>query len=193
VGDAEATLIATLDVEDELGDPVAGQTGGPFVVPAGGAYELTLSPVGPLDAGSYQATLTISSSGDPVGGASAGFQVVDGRISALSVPGILMPGQEANFEVTFANYREGAVTAEVGLSVHDGQGLPVANLPPQAIPIGADSEGTVGFAWNSEGACGGSYSAIATVSVEGESYGPAQQGFQIGGRIFLPLVVKNGP
>jgi hypothetical protein len=193
VGDAEAMLIATLAVEDELGHAVASHTGDPFVVPAGGTHELPLSPIGPLDAGSYQATLTMSSAGDPVGGDSAGFQVVDGRISTLSVPEILVPGQEASFEVTFANYREGAVIAEVGLSIHDGQGLSVADLPPQAIPIGADSEGTVGFAWNSEGACGGSYSAIAMVSVEGESYGPAQQGFQIGGRIYLPLVVKNGP
>jgi len=144
-----------------------------------------------LPSGSYQAIVTVRSNDVVVGGASAGFQVVDGRITALTAPDVLVPGQEANFQVTFANYRAGQVTAEVGLSIYDGQGLPVADLPPQAMPVGPGSEETVGFAWDSAGAGGGSYTAIATVTAGGQPYGPAQEGFRIAGKVYLPLVVKS--
>jgi len=144
-----------------------------------------------LPSGSYQAIVTVRSNDVVVGGASAGFQVVDGRITALTAPDVLVPGQEANFQVTFANYRTGQVTAEVALSVYDDQGLPVADLPHQTMPVGPHAEGTVGFAWNSEGAASGSHAAIATVAVGNQTYGPAQESFQIASRTFLPLVLRN--
>jgi hypothetical protein len=54
-------------------------------------------------------------------------------------------------------------------------------------------EETVGFAWNPAGAGSGGYTAIATVGVESQTYGPAQQSFQIGSTIYLPVVLKNYP
>jgi len=193
VGDAEATLVATLTIEDELGGAVGSQSSGAFSLPPGGSHELVLAWAGPLAAGSYRATVTVWSNGDVVGGASAGFQVVDGRIAALVVPELLMPGQEAHFQVTFANYRPSQVTAEVGLSIYDDEGTLVADLAPQMIPIGGNSEETVGFAWHPAGVGSGGYTAIATVGVESQTYGPAQQGFQIGSTIYLPVVLKNYP
>ena len=95
--------------------------------------------------------------------------------------------------MTFANYRPTQVTAEVGLSIYDDEGTVVADLAPQMIPIGGNSEGTVGFAWNPEGAGSGGYTAIATVGVESQTYGPAQRGFQIGSTIYLPVVLKDYP
>ena len=47
-----------------------------------------------------------------------------------------MPGQEAHFQVTFANYRNGQFTAEVGLSIYDDEGTLVADLTSQTISIG---------------------------------------------------------
>lgn len=191
VGDTETTLNATLTIEDELGQEVGSQASGGFTVPPGGSHDVTLSWAGELASGSYRATLTVRSAGDVVGGASAGFQVVDGRITALEVPEMLMPDQEAAFQVGFANYRASGVTAQVGLSIYDGQGLPVADLAPQMISVGADSEGMAGFVWDTAGAGGGSYTAIATVAVDSQAYGPAQRSFQIGARTYLPIVLKN--
>ena len=191
VSDAETTLVAALTIEDELGHEVGSQTSGAFIVPAGGSHELPLAWEGPLVAGSYRATVTLWSNGDLVGGDSAGFQIVDGRITTLAVPETLLPDQEAAFQVGFENYRTGGVSAEVTLSIYDSQGLLVAELTPQTIPIGANSEGIVSFIWGTEGAGGGGYTAIATVSVEGQDYGPAQKSFQIGSAIYLPIVLRG--
>jgi len=144
-----------------------------------------------LPSGSYQAIVTVRSNDVVVGGASAGFQVVDGRITALTAPDVLVPGQEANFQVTFANYRAGQVTAEVQLSVYDGHGLPMADLVPQPMLVGAEAEETVGFVWSSEGVDSGNYMAVATVNVGSQAYGPAQQDFQVASRIHLPIVMRN--
>jgi hypothetical protein len=51
----------------------------------------------------------------------------------------------------------------------------------------------VDFVWSTEGAGSGGYTAIATVGVESQTYGPAQQSFQIGSPIYLPVVLKNFP
>ncbi len=123
VSDAVETLAATLSIEDELGAIKGSLSSPPFVVPAGGSYELTLAWVGPLAAGSYQATVTLWRSDDLVGGYSAGFQVVDGRIVALVAPEGLSPGEEAQFQLTFANYRPSQGAANVELSIHDNEGL----------------------------------------------------------------------
>ena len=193
VGNADVTLIATLTIEDTLGGTVGSQSSGAFSVPPGGSHGLALGWTGVLPSGSYQAIVTVRSNDVVVGGASAGFQVVDGQITALVVPNVLVPGQEANFQVTFANYRAGQVTADVQLSVYDGHGLPVADLPPQPMLVGAGAEGTVGFVWDSEGAGSGNYMAVATVNVGSQAYGPAQQDFQVASRIYLPIVLRNHP
>jgi hypothetical protein len=76
VGDAGTTLTSILTIEDEFGGVIGSPTSEEFTVPAGGAYDLSLAWAGTPDQGSYRATVTISSNGDTVGGASAGFQVV---------------------------------------------------------------------------------------------------------------------
>jgi hypothetical protein len=81
----------------------------------------------------------------------------------------------------------------VGLSIYDDGGTLVADLASRMIPIGGNSEKTVGFVWHPAGAGSGSYTAIATVGVESQTYGPAQQSFQIGSKIYLPVVLKDYP
>jgi hypothetical protein len=193
VSDAEQTLVATLTIEDELGGAMGSLSSAPFSVLPGGSHELPLAWEGPLAAGSYRATVTLWSNDDLVGGDSAGFQVVDGRIVALTVPETLMPGEEAHFQVTFANYRTSQISAEVALSVYDDEGTLVAGLAPQMISVEEDSEETADFTWHPAGVSSGRHTAIATVDVEDRTYGPAQQSFQIGTSIYLPVVLRNVP
>jgi len=86
VGDAGATLTAILTIEDEFGGVIGSQTSEEFTVPAGGSHELSLAWAGTPDQGSYRAAVTISSNGDTVGGASAGFQVVVGPQHEVFLP-----------------------------------------------------------------------------------------------------------
>ncbi len=69
----------------------------------------------------------------------------------------------------------------------------MADLAPQMIAVGGNSQAAVGFAWPSAGVRSGVYTAIATEDVEKGIYGPAQQGFQIASPIYLPLLLKNAP
>lgn len=192
VGDVLATFTTTLKLKDSHGNDIGWQDDGPFSVAAGGEEGLTLGWNGSLDEGDYVLQLTLQWQGRLLGMASGNVHVVGGALTGLQVPTTtLRPGQQADFEATFANYRATPVTVTVGLTIYDGEGQPVAWLGPQTGQVAGGGETTFPFAWPTTGAPGGGYIAVATAEVEGATYGPLARPFAIGQNVYLPLVLRN--
>jgi hypothetical protein len=75
VSDASEALTATLTIKDELGGIMGTQVSEEFTVPAGGSKHLQQAWTGPLNDGSYLATITLWKDGEIAGAASTGFWV----------------------------------------------------------------------------------------------------------------------
>jgi len=97
-------------------------------------------------------------------------------------------GEEARFRLRFRNDRPEAVEAIASVSILDGEGAPVADLPRQALSVGSGAEAAAEFTWVAD-AEGGPYRAEAMVVVGGETYGPAMRPFSVGYRLTLPLAI----
>ncbi len=109
----------------------------PPVAPAGGSYDLALSWNGLLYDGDFTARLELINHNSKVGGACAGFSVVSGAITALSVPEVLSPDETLTFEWTPIGVA--AVSAPrwrclptAGLTARSQSPLPLFPLPARA-------------------------------------------------------------
>jgi len=192
VGDTLATFTATLRLEDSHGNGVGWQDSGPFSVAAGGEEELELEWDGLLDEGDYAMQLTLWWHGRALGTATGGVHVVGGALTGLEVPTTtVMPGQRAEFQAVFANYRTTQVTVTVSLTINDEEGHPVAELGPQTGQVDGQSQVSFPFSWEAVGIPAGGYIAIATAEVEGTSYGPLARPFAIAHNVYLPLVLRD--
>jgi hypothetical protein len=181
VGDVAATLTATLTIRDALGEVMGTQTAGEFTVPSGGWHVLPLAWSGPLDDGAYTAQIIIESDSAIVGGASTFVSLLGGEITDFSVPVTLDVGEEGTFQVTFANYRDVAVSGDVTLNIQASEGGFTEELTPQPITVVASSTETATFNWTPTGVATGDYNAVAAVAVDGQDYGPTSRAFTVGG------------
>jgi hypothetical protein len=193
VGDAKMTLTAALEIEDALGNPVGRTTSGAFVVPPGGAYELPLDWVSTGE-GSYRATVSILSGRDVIGAAATSFEVTAGEITSWRVPKLIVSGREATFELSFANYLDGAVSATAYVGIYDSENALVAELAPKVFAVKANSTATTQISGILDGIPGETYRAVVRVEVGEQSYGPEAGTFVMGHPLFLPLVLSRyGP
>jgi hypothetical protein len=193
VGSNLATFTYTLAVVDVYGHVAGWQDGGPFSVMAGGQEQLDFSWDGLLDEGGYTLELTLWQNGAVVGLGTTGVNVVGGAITHLQVPETaVMPGQQATFTVTFANYLNSAVTTTARLVIYDQAGDVVRELGARSGVASGQSQIAFTWTWQPLAVPGGAYTAWAVVQKEDEiSYGPTVETFQIGHLIYLPIVLRN--
>ena len=112
----------------------------PLEVPPGGEqYSLGLSWTAPITEGAYSLFLELWYNGDEQVIGHQTLSASGGRITDLSVPDSVPPGQEASFEVTFANRRGETFEGQVTLSIYDAEGTFVTTLDAP-ISVGAQSE-----------------------------------------------------
>ncbi len=188
-GDTTETVTATLIIQDTEGHLVGFQGAGPFDVPAGGTYDLKLSWTGSLDGDVYLARMFIWKGGQVVAGDGAGVSVTAGEVSDLTVPDLLMPGEEGTFEVTFDNLGANTSIALASLAIYDTDGALVAFLPSQVAAVAGGGSTTLSFQWTP--AEPGAYAASFMLAAGGQEYGPLSQRFKVGYRVYLPLVLRN--
>ena len=180
VGDVDADLTAQLTVRDALGAIIGSPVlSAPFSVSAGGSSVLDLSRVGLSNDGSYTAQVALLSQSAKVAGASAAITVLGGEITDLTVPSVLLVGEQGIFEVTFTNYRSDDLYGEAFLAIQSRQGGYVSRLAPQSIQAGPGSSATAVFSWTPTSVNWGPYTAIATVVADGQTYGPVAATFLI--------------
>lgn len=179
LGDVAAILWASLSIQDVFGKEVGTQTSKPFEVPSGGSYILPLSWTAHLDDGVYTAQISLFAEKAMLGGRSAVFSVVGREITDLSAPAVLRIGEQGVFKVTFANYGLTDVEGQARLTIQDNEGGFVNELAPQGISVPAGSSEIVAFSWTPTGANVGDYSAIATVLVDDQQYGPTAKPFLV--------------
>jgi len=188
-GDVAETVTATLILQDAQSQIVGFQGAGAFDVPAGGTYELEMGWTGPLDGDVYLARLFIWRGGQVVAGAGSTVLVADGEVSEVSVPELLMPGEEATFALTFDNLGASNTIALASLAIYDQDDVLVAFLPIQAAAVAGGGSATLTAAWAPEQP--GSYTASFMLTAGGQEYGPLSQTFDVAQRIYLPLVMRN--
>ncbi len=187
-----ATLTGTLTLKDNLGRAIDVLEIGPFdVAPGGEQYPLELGWTAPFTEGAYSLLLELYHAGAQQVFGHQTLAVSGGRITALTAPTGALSGQEATFEVTFANRRGDPFEGQVALSIYDGEGAFVTTLDAP-LSTGAESEETVRLTWDTEGEPAGSYTALAEVTDAAESvtYGPAQESFDLRHAVYLPLILK---
>ena len=188
-GDTTETVTATLVLQDSAGQLVGFQGSVPFNVPAGGTYELELGWTGSLDGDVYLARIFIWKGGQVVAGAGAGVSVTAGEVSALTAPDLLMPGVEGSFEVTFDNLGANTSVALASLAIYDTDDALVAFLPSQATAVAGGGSATLSFQWTPDEP--GNYTASLLLTAGGQEYGPLSQSFEVGYRVYLPLILRN--
>lgn len=193
--DQAIALTGTLSLANDLGQVVAVQEIAQFEIPVGGEeHQLELGWTAPITDGAYSLWLELWHAGEQQVIGQQWLSVSGGRITDLAVPDGAPPGEEATFEVTFANRRGEAFEGQVTLSIYTAEGTPVMMLDAP-ISVGGQSEGTVELVWNTEGMPVGTYTAAATVTDDAESvtYGVVQKGFSLRHWVFLPLVMRAYP
>ena len=179
VGNEDIILRATLTITDAFGETVGQLMSDDFIVPSGGSHLLPLVWKGILSDGAYTAQIIIESQETVLGGSSTGIAVLTYQISGITVPDQLNLNEEGIFQVSFANYGNITVAGELKLSIMDGEGHLVEELTPQSINCPSCSTAAAEFSWTPINVNNGTYNAIATAIVEGKTYGPTTQSFQI--------------
>jgi hypothetical protein len=179
VGDLEKTLWARLFIKDALGEPLGSQSSRTFMVPAGDSHDLALSWAGMLNDGAYTAQISLYSGESEIGGASAEISVAGGEITAVAVPETLDSGETGLFEVTYSNFKSENVKGEARLRIQQGVGGYVKELSPQRFEVEAGSSRTLAFHWTPIDVGGGSFSTIANITADGQSYGPKSASFNV--------------
>jgi hypothetical protein len=193
IGDDLAAVTTTLTLMNAHGRTIDWHEGGPFLIPAGGQEELGLSWGGLPDEGTYVLELALWQEGQVVGLAADRVNVIGGSLTGLEVPtSAVMPGERADFRVTFANYLVTPVTTTVHLVIYDEDGHPVEELGSQTGQVGGRDEATFTLSWQPSGVSGGTYTAWAQVEREDETtYGPAVQRFEVGCVVYLPIILHS--
>lgn len=182
LSDANATLTAKLEITNIRGEVVATQTSGKFTVPSGGSSVLPLEWSGELDDGAYGVQVSLHGQEGIVGGASEHIAVMGGTITALTMPPTLTVGEEGIFQVSFANYGSNKVSGDVSLAIHSSEGSLVEKLPPQPITVAGHSTETVTFIWTPIALTSSRYNVVATVVVNGQTYGPTSRTLVLDGQ-----------
>lgn len=191
VGAGDALVTATLAIKDAHGQTVATQSSGSFTVPGGGSHTEPLAWTGALGGGSYEAVLTIFNGTDTVAGASANFNVLAGEITDFTAPDTA--SDYADFQVNFANYKAESVNVVEDVYIYDAEGLEIAKLPQKTVVIGAASEATTDFSWDTTEVPEGPYSVAVIATVDGIQYGPVVRTFHVDRNVvYLPLVLRSG-
>ena len=177
-----------------LGNTVSWQDGGSLVIPAGERVGVSLGWDVFLDEEPYDLTLTLWRIGNAVGLATGRVNVVGGALTSVEVPTTtVVPGEQATFRVTFANYGTTPVTATAHLVIYDEDGIPIAGPSPQVDQVDGRDEAIFSLTWRPGGVAGGTHTAQAVVEREdGVTYGPMTEAFRVGYGIYLPLVLRNG-
>jgi hypothetical protein len=189
VGDTLVELTGEMHIEDDDGATVGTQAAASFFVPASESYPLALW-VGGLEQGDHTVWLELRQSQEAIAEVSAGFGVSSGAITDFSGPDLIMPGEEALFSLRFRNDRPEAVEAVTAVSVYDGEGEPVADLPPQLLTAGSNGEDSAEFSWTAD-VGSGTYRADAIVVIGGHTYGPVVRTFSVAQQVYLPITLKN--
>jgi parallel beta-helix repeat protein len=185
IGDADAVLNASLEIRNVFWDLVATQMSDEFTVHSGDSQQLQLNWNGELEDGAYAVELTLSSQEGIEAGASDHIAVLGGRITELAVPITLETGEEGVFYVSFANYRSTGVSGYLNLTIQLGEGGFRKELKPQPFTVAGESTKRVNFTWRALNISVGDCYAIATVIVDGQTYGPASERFEVlSGKVF---------
>lgn len=179
IGDVAAVVNGVMNITDALGQVVGTHETDAFSIPAGGSSVVPLEWDGSLNDGAYLVQLKLESLGATVGGASTRFSVLGGEITNLTVPGTLSLGEEGVFQVTFANYQDVPITGQVNLTIQNGEGGLVKALAPENFSLEDDASLTTDFRWTPLNVSTGNYAAIATVSADGQMYGPVSRTFMV--------------
>jgi hypothetical protein len=183
VGSLAETVTPTLRIVDAQGN-FTGTIGAPFVVPAGGTYNLTTSWTGTLDGDAYMVYLFLERDGEVVAGAGREVFVTEGALTDVAEPENLLQGQTGTFTVTFQNYTAVTTTAFASLSIYDAQDALVAFLEPRSAEVAGGGVGTLSFVWTADRDGPFVTSAVVTAVA-----GPFPQAGPF--RVFLPVVLKN--
>jgi len=186
-GSPAETVTPTLQIIDAQGQ-ITGTTGAPFVVPAGGSYDLNMSWTGYLDGDVYTARLLLNQGGEVVAGAGRQIFVTEGGIADLATPGTLMPGQTGTFTVTFQNYTAYTTAAIASLTIYDSDDTVLAFLEPKSVLVAGAGSATLTFTWTADRL--GPFTASTVVMAGGEEYGPVSKNISGGVRVFLPIVLR---
>lgn len=193
--DQPVTLAGTLLLKDNLGEVVDLWGINPFEVPPGGEqHQVQLGWTAPMAEGAYSLFLELwNEQGQQATGRQM-LSVSGGRITNLAVPETIQPGEEAIFEVAFANRRGETFNGQATLFIYTAEGVLVTTLDA-AISVGAGSEGTAELVWSTEGVPLGLYSAVVEVkdSEENIPYGAIPKSFSLQHEIFLPLIARGYP
>lgn len=187
VGDNSATLTASLQIDDLLGQSMGSRSAGTISIPAGGSQVLAASWDSVLPDGAYLALLTLWQNGSVVAASATSFQVLGGAITGIGVPSLAIPGRPVTFTVDFANYRPSPVTAQLTLTVRTSEGTAIAELAAQGLNVGANSSATAVFVWTPGEVPGGTYSVMATAAVGGQAHGPDSEPFNVAHQVYLPV------
>jgi CSLREA domain-containing protein len=190
--DTPALMTGTLTLEDGLGAVVAATDVTPFEVPPGEEFAWEGSWTAPGAEGSYSLWLELWHGGQQQIAGRQMLGVAAGRITALTVPDRIQPGQQAAFQVTFANLRGEPYNGQVNLAIYSATGTQVALL--EAPLSAARGEGTADLFWDTTGAALGPYTAVARVvgAAEGITYGAMPQVFDLKALLYLPLIQRQG-
>jgi len=195
VGDAVATLSATLTIEDLMGEVKCHQESAAFQVAAGGTYQQDFLCGGLPDEGAYWARVTLWQSGNVVGGAAVPVAVQGGEIVGLTGPALVQSGQGAHFQVTYANHRAESVSAQFLFSIQDAEGTVIQELTPRTLAVPGGGSQVADFSWTpGDEHVGREFHAVASVIVQGQTLGPRTTSFAVSGagvRVYLPIVWKN--
>jgi len=190
VGDTAVELTGTLTVTLDAETIAGAQTTAPFIVPGGGSHTLAFSSGGGLDEGDYAVRLTLQQGQEVVADAGASFGVSSGGIVDFGGPDLVLPGEEAAFDLRFDNDRPEAVEAVAAVSIYDERGEPVDHLPPQLLAVGSGGEASATFTSTAE-FTGGTYWAEAIAVIGGTTYGPMVHAFSVERCVYLPVVLKS--
>jgi hypothetical protein len=188
-------LTGTLTLKDSVGQVVAVQEIAQFAVPAGGEpHQLALAWTAPIAEGAYDMFLKLWHDGSRQVIGRQMLSVSGGRITDLTVPEGIQPGEEATCGVTFANRRGETCEGQVTLSIYTAEGTLVTTLDAP-ISVGGQSEATAELVWDTGGLSFGTYVAAVTVTDDAESitYGVIQKSFSLQRQVFLPLIMRGHP
>jgi len=180
VGDRDVRVNAFLQLQDRSGTVVGEESSQFCEVPAGGSCVLNLdSELKPdLPDGPCRAVILVKDLENVmVAGATTEFSVVSGEITAFCVPEALVCGETGTFRVTFANYCPAAVSGRVSMCIQDSNGSVITQLAPVNLEVAAGATAEAVLTWSPCGLSFGSHSAVASIEVNGNTYGPVTETF----------------
>ena len=183
-----------LILKDMVGQILASVSSESFDLPVGTSKINKVISTSGLPQGSYVLEVTaFDNTNTPRASTSTFIYTSSGRISNFVItPDTATQGDDVTFEFTFENFEPISVEANGSVHIYNEAGVEVANLPMAPVTIDASSAKTINVTWNTLGKESGDYTALSTISVANNVFGPLFGLFKILPSDSITVVSPNG-